>query len=439
MDQMHTDLPKTVNEALNILAYNDYFWGSDKKLHIDHHPKDRRTITSLVDSQYPWTEKQARLALVILKRYLKSFEKHNIDLGYLVDNPTYDHPFRQIDFEKSIERYEDDEGKIWVEVKFPYNKKIIQLIRTLKDHRGLPPRFATYDGEKKIWTFVCTEVTAYYLTLIAVRYDFKFIDESLLDDFYDIRKEKRSYKKVTAIISDSVTIHNASENLQDYWDKNIKGLPTIQQVDALKNLAVTYKSSKKIEAMERHGDQLSTNMAFSNNADMWIDKNIYNRKQLLDALDTLNIWPIIIPVSGNLMERDTLEDLWHWIKAFDRHGIHITNQLAWGFNFDPQFDGYPIERGIDQEYKDKVFEIEQMTKQFRYIDDRTKVYFVQNRITRTQIRAKFQPKAVLMDVGGGYYSSGGGNLKRLLDNLPKRLYYTSEEPGRFGVREIMKI
>ena len=23
---MHTDLPKTINEALKILAYNDYFW-----------------------------------------------------------------------------------------------------------------------------------------------------------------------------------------------------------------------------------------------------------------------------------------------------------------------------------------------------------------------------------------------------------------------------
>ena len=25
MDNMHSDLPKTINEALKILAYNDYF------------------------------------------------------------------------------------------------------------------------------------------------------------------------------------------------------------------------------------------------------------------------------------------------------------------------------------------------------------------------------------------------------------------------------
>ena len=28
MTDMHTDLPKTVNEALKILAYNDYFWAN---------------------------------------------------------------------------------------------------------------------------------------------------------------------------------------------------------------------------------------------------------------------------------------------------------------------------------------------------------------------------------------------------------------------------
>ena len=32
MDNMHTDLPKTINEALKILAYNDYFWANPSML-----------------------------------------------------------------------------------------------------------------------------------------------------------------------------------------------------------------------------------------------------------------------------------------------------------------------------------------------------------------------------------------------------------------------
>ena len=84
MDNMHTDLPKTVNEALKILAYNDYFWVNPAMIgntaQIKPHPKDKETVKSLAESQYPWTEKQARLALVILKRYLTKFQAYGMDI-----------------------------------------------------------------------------------------------------------------------------------------------------------------------------------------------------------------------------------------------------------------------------------------------------------------------------------------------------------------------
>ena len=60
MDNMHTDLPKTINEAVKILAYNEYFWASSQnnvKTKINPHPKDRETVNSLCVSQYAWTEK----------------------------------------------------------------------------------------------------------------------------------------------------------------------------------------------------------------------------------------------------------------------------------------------------------------------------------------------------------------------------------------------
>ena len=80
MTDMHTDLPKTINEALKILAYNDYFWQDPIKGPIKPHPKDQQTVRSLAESQYVWTEKQARLALVILKRYLTKFQAHGMDI-----------------------------------------------------------------------------------------------------------------------------------------------------------------------------------------------------------------------------------------------------------------------------------------------------------------------------------------------------------------------
>ncbi len=84
MTDMHTDLPKTINEALKILAYNDYFWINSSMIGniatIKPHQKDQQTVRSLAESQYPWTEKQAKLALVILKRYLTKFQSHGMDI-----------------------------------------------------------------------------------------------------------------------------------------------------------------------------------------------------------------------------------------------------------------------------------------------------------------------------------------------------------------------
>ena len=95
-------MPKTVNEALKILAYNEFFWDNigayKSRPKVYTHPKDRQTVHSLADAQYPWTEKQAKLAVILLKRYACGFERHSIDIRSLLDTPVFDHPFRKIDW-----------------------------------------------------------------------------------------------------------------------------------------------------------------------------------------------------------------------------------------------------------------------------------------------------------------------------------------------------
>ena len=47
------------------------------------------------------------------------------------------------------------------------------------------------------------------------------------------------------------------------------------------------------------------------------------------------------------------------------------------------------------------------------------------------IKSKIKVKASLVALGGGYYASGTENLKRLLENLPKKLYYSNHQPSSF--------
>ena len=436
MDNMHTDLPKTINEALKILAYNDYFWSDPQKAHIKPHPKDQETVRSLAESQYVWTEKQGRLALVILKRYLTKFQAHGMDIKSLLDKPIYEDEFRVISFDKSIEKFIDDDEQEKIEVKFPYNKKIITLIRLLKDKRGLPGGYALYDGEAKKWTFLQSDVTTYYLTLIAVRYDFKFIDVSLLDDYETVKQEIKGYKSPTArLVAGEIVLDDATTSLQEYWEEHLKDKSVLEQVDSLKNFSIkTNGISVPAETTLGH------KIAHSNYHKLWVDSNGFNKDEVVKGLLELNCFPIMMPVSGEMNTKDEVQEFWEWMNAFKSQGIDILTECSWGFDVKEPVYMKDVENEYNQrqmminnntsrEFFENLFELHQMSKQFKFINKKTKVIFVRNRIPRAMIRSKIKPKASLVALGGGYYAAGTDNLKRLLENLPKKLYYSNHQPS----------
>jgi len=447
MDKMHTDLPKTINEALKILAYNDYFWPDHRTGHINPHPKDRETVRSLAESQYPWTEKQGRLALVILKRYLSKFQSHMMDIRPLLDNPVYDDAFRVISADKTIEKYTDEDGVDKIELRFPYDKKLIQLVRCLKDNSDLPAGYAQYDGEAKKWTFLQSDVTTYYLTLIAVRYDFKFIDTSLLDQYEEIRDTIIGHRKPTARMEDGrIVLEDAPESLREYWDKNLKDLDPLQQVDSLKNFDIS-TSGIIIPSVT----SIAHKIAHNNYHKLWIDSKSYGKRDVVMGLKELDCFPLMMPVSGDINSVDDVRDFWEWLNAFKAHGIDILNECSWGFDIkEPVYlkegRGYNIRLNVindnsPREFFENLYELHQMSRQFKQIDKNTKIIFVRNRIPRALIKSQVKPKASLVALGGGYYATGTDNLKRLLENLPKKLYYSDHQPSSWDWHDhvIMKL
>jgi hypothetical protein len=436
MDKMHTDLPKTINEALKILAYNDYFWPDHRTGHINPHPKDKETVRSLAESQYPWTEKQAKLALVILKRYLSKFQAHGMDIRSLLDEPKFEDAFRVISADKTIEKYTDEEGVDKIELRFPYDKKLIQLVRCLKDNSDLPAGYAQYDGEAKKWTFLQSDVTTYYLTLIAVRYDFKFVDATLLDQYEEIRDTIIGHRKPTARLKDGrIVLDNAPESLQEYWDNNLKDLKPLQQMDSLKNFDIS-TSGISVPSVT----SIAHKIAHNNYHKLWIDSNSYGKKDVVMGLKELDCFPLMMPVSGDINSVDDVRDFWEWLNAFKAHGIDILNDCSWGFDvkepvyMKDQRKGYNekqmvINNNSSRDFFENLYELHQMSRQFKQIGDNTKIIFVRNRIPRALIKSKLRPKASLVALGGGYYATGTDNLKRLLENLPKKLYYSDHQPS----------
>jgi hypothetical protein len=142
-------------------------------------------------------------------------------------------------------------------------------------------------------------------------------------------------------------------------------------------------------------------MAHSNHRKLWIDSKTYGKDQVVSGLDELNCWPIIMPVSGDIQTREDALEWIEWLQCFERHGISATKNLSFGFDISE-----PARHMLPEDDFQDWFDISQLSK-------------------------KIKPKASLTALGGGYYTSGTENLKRLLDNLPKKLYYNDHQPSNY--------
>lgn len=429
----------TIEQAIQILAYNEHLW-EDFKVH----PMDRKTVNSLADAPYAWTEKQAKLALALLKRYHTLFQKYNIDLSTLLQNPVYRDPFRVIDYVKSVEQYQHEDGRELIEIKFPYNEKLISLLRTLKNKKADKMVPAVYDGESKKWTLSYTELTCYYVTLIAIRYDFNIVTPHILEDFENIKKEKLAYcPPVVKLKDDTIVIDYANESLTEWWNNNYKDRKMLHQLDVLKNLSI-----RSVLPSATEQSTLAEKIALSMNTNLWIDRSRYSKIDFLKALQELELFPAMVPMSGMIERFEEVEEFEAWYQAFDEMGFS-RSQIAWGLTLEEaptvnkeqgdkeswyagntdyiygEKTNQPDRELMRDRWNDLVLE----SKASKYIDTNTKLIVIRNRIPRTLMKSKVRLRCGFALQDTTYWPTNTETLSRVVDNLPKRLYYVSRKPG----------
>jgi hypothetical protein len=430
----------TIEQAIQILAYNEHLW-EDFKVH----PMDRKTVNSLAEAPYAWTEKQGRLALALLKRYHTLFQKYGVDLSALLENPVYRDPFRVIDYVKSVEQYQHEDGRELIEIKFPYNEKLISLLRTLKNKKADKMVPAIYDGESKKWTLAYTELTCYYVTLIAVRYDFNIVTPHILEDFETVKKEKLAYRRpVIRLKDDAIVIDHANENLTEWWNNNYKNRKILHQFDVLKNLSITSAIPPVISEHSTLAEKIATSM----NTNLWIDRNRYSKKDFLRALEELELFPAMVPMSGMIEKFDEVEEFESWYRAFEELGFS-KNQIAWGLTLEEaptvnkeQGDkeswyagntdyiyGKDTSQSDRELMQDRWNDLVLESKVSKYIDINTKLIIIRNRIPRTLMKSKVRLRCGFALQDTTYWPTNTETLSRVVDNLPKRLYYVSRKPG----------
>lgn len=431
MSERNNTAVTTIEQGIQILAYNNHLWEG-----FGPHPKDYKTIQSLANAPYAYTEKQGLLAVALLKRYHTLFQKYNIDLTKLLTVPVFKEPFRVIDYEKSIERYEDKD-KEWIEMKFPYNKKIIELIRTLKHEKSDQLVPMIYDGENKKWQIACTELTLYYCVLIAVRYDFKFVTPEMLDDFENVKKEKINHRRTKIILKgNKLHIKHAPESLTEWWNTNYAGKSFLHQCDVLKCLEI----ENNVEFITTDNSTLADRIAVNKSREIYVDRNRWTKIEFLNALLELDSLPALITTGSEFTSFKEINELYDWYEAFESVGIKPC-EVAWGYTIEDAHnwkklknedefysDPYPPEMSEAEREKvyDRWCDLQTISKASKYIDEHTKIIFVKSRIPRTMIKSKIIAKSSFTMFDASYWPSGTETLTRVLENLPKRIYYVTK-------------
>ena len=272
--------------------------------------------------------------------------------------------------------------------------------------QGLVPML--YDGETKKWTMNYTDVVAYYAVLMAVRYDFKILNTKILDDYEEIKQEKKKYLPVVADIDDnSIRLLNASESLEECWQAHCRSLSYLQQRDQLKQFGISCVRNNSAPATT-----LAEKIAYAMDTDLYVDRKIYDKKTLLQAIIELGDLPAICPFSGDLAIKDEITSIYQWLEEFETAGITKDN-IFFGFEFnapistepDPELEQFPSSNFVYGEdtplqEREQIYEqwktLHALSVSNRKISSQTKIIFVRNKIPRTLMRSGIKPKIAFM-------------------------------------------
>jgi hypothetical protein len=312
-------------------------------------------------------------------------------------------------------------------------------MRTLKNQRTQSLVPMIYHGEKKYWQIACTETTLYYCVLIAIRYDFKFVNPEILDDYEEVKKEKLAYRKPSVSLKDSqLHINHAPEGLTEWWGKNYANKSFLHQCDALKGLEI----ENNVEFITTDNSTLADRIAVNKSRKIYVDRNRWTKAEFLNALLELDSLPALVTTGSEFTSYKDINELYDWYQAFEAVGIKPC-EAAWGYTMEdaPNWrkhdrkedmnyfgDPYPPEMSDADREKmhDRWCEMQTHSRSSKYIDEHTKIVFIRVRIPRTLVKANVKIKSSFTMFDSGYWPGGTETLGRVVENLPKRLYYVTK-------------
>lgn len=169
------------------------------------------------------TKNQANFIVKILQKY-KIFAK-SAGLDYTEDlvDPQWKNSFRILDLSKRIFLEEDEEGVLWIVMKFPYALKEVlekEISPVVKEYNQ-----SVWDSENKVRKIKFYNFNAVEVFEFAQRHNFE-IDDSFMIALAEVEEIWENSEKISPSCStlfDDVVLHNANEDTVSFFENNRSG------------------------------------------------------------------------------------------------------------------------------------------------------------------------------------------------------------------------
>lgn len=209
------------------------------------------------------TENQGKYLLRILEKYKNLCEVENLSYKNCLLNPIWKNNFRSIDMTKKSWLENDENGKIWVVLKFPYSLKE-EFEKEFVSHKNFS-HSSHWDAERKV-----RKVPLYSLNLISLftflsKNNFE-IDESLISAVSTVEEIWNQASELdfhSRIVNGQIQLVNAPHDTSEYWNSHSTG---VLYKDMF--LAKTMGYPLKIEKIS---DDLFEQVCSSKEKYFWID------------------------------------------------------------------------------------------------------------------------------------------------------------------------
>lgn len=335
---------------------------------------DKKFVLSLynqLNSGIFFTEKQAKLALTVLKKYkIKLSIELNQDILLFLENPQYRHAFRQINLYKTIEIVNYKNSKRVIKVSFPYDENLISKFKKEK----LNFHHAFWDPDEKSWIFELHEKNLLFLSTLVN--EFNFIGDDEFINYID------QINKITSNVENYIPMVVKDGDL--YVLKNVH--PIIQ--GTLGNTLISSLFEARKKGIFTWSDDIETEIENSN--EYIVVKRFlksHNNKEFTINLEETplqhissivkNLFPCFVIIPGG-SELDVLKKNYEF---FESIGINRSNMSVL----------FRLSNKTDKEFNDYVRN-QQLNNP---LDDNSKVIYISNNIPKTYLESRININSVL--------------------------------------------